>query len=384
MSSSAVAPSPSDGRAATARRRSAPVSTECLVHAGQHIPPLGSGETRVTPVTRRTLRVLGARPGRFAWDSPIRSIELWLEGRGVPRVENDQALTNFLGRALKRLGLLRNLRTHSSYVYFTPLMGAAEGRLFPQCYWAESIPYCYDCWPPQYEWWVMMFRRQRTRVAFFSARESAERMRTLVPGLDAIWLPEAIEPAFYSPVRPLEERSIDVLEFGRHWPAYHDRIRDHCVARGLKHLFEAKPGQLVFPTREAFLRGLADAKISVCFPSSLTHPERSGDVETMTLRYLESIASGCILVGRCPAEMRDLFGYNPVVDADTRDPAGQIDNILENLSAYDELLDRNCRRLLEIGTWDARLKTMLALLDERGYSSGPGGTREPGVCQGSG
>ena len=64
--------------------------------------------------------------------------------------------------------------------------------------------------------------------------------------------------------------------------------------------------------------GFGDAKVSVCFPSSTTHPQRSGSVETATHRYFESFASRCIVVGRAPAELVDLFGYNPVVEADTR------------------------------------------------------------------
>jgi hypothetical protein len=192
-------------------------------------------------------------------------------------------------------------------------------------------------------------------------------MRERVPGLDVVWMPEAIEPTLYSPDRPLAERSIDVIELGRRWATYHDKIRDHCAARGYVHRYEKTRGQLVFETREDFLRGLGDSKISVCFPSSLTHPERSGDVETMTLRYLESVASGCVIVGRCPAEMRDLFGYNPVVEADLGDPVGQIDQILQSLPSFEPLLDRNLQRLREVGTWDTRVGTMLELLHERGY-----------------
>jgi hypothetical protein len=246
-------------------------------------------------------------------------------------------------------------------------MQPAEGRLFPQCYWAETIVYGFDCWSPQYDQWDALFRRQRSRVAFISARQSAERMRERVPGLDVIWMPEAIELTRYSPDKPLAGRSIEVLELGRRWATYHDRIRDHCAARGYVHMYEKAAGQLVFATSEDFFRGLGDSKISVCFPSSLTHPERSGDVETMTLRYLESVACRCITVGRCPAEMRDLFGYNPVVEADPIDPAGQIDHILQNLASFEPLLERNLQRVREVGTWDTRVATMLELLQERGY-----------------
>jgi hypothetical protein len=316
---------------------------------------------------RKSLRFLGANRGRTVNDYPIEAIERSLLALGVRGVNNDSDLANFTGRALRKLHLLRNVAAVSPHAYLVPIMQPAEGRLFPQCYWAETIVYCFDCWPPQYDAWAALFRRQRMRVTFISARQSAARMRERVPGLDVVWMPEAIEPTLYSPDRPLAERSIDVIELGRRWATYHDKIRDHCAARGYVHRYEKTRGQLVFETREDFLRGLGDSKISVCFPSSLTHPERSGDVETMTLRYLESVASGCVIVGRCPAEMRDLFGYNPVVEADLGDPVGQIDQILQSLPSFEPLLDRNLQRLREVGTWDTRVGTMLELLHERGY-----------------
>lgn len=320
----------------------------------------------MTP-TRKSLRLLSAKYRGFASVSPIQSMQKALLARGVHEVYNDSDIVNFTGRAFRKLHLLRNVASISPHAYFVPIMGLSEGRLFPMCYWAEMIVYCFDCWTPQYDQWEAFFRRQRIRVAFISARQSAERMRERVPGLDVIWMPEAIELTDYSPDRPLAERSIDVLELGRRWATYHDKVRDHCTARGYVHKYEKVRGQLVFATPGEFFRGLGDSKISVCFPSSLTHPERSGDLETMTLRYLESVACRCIIVGRCPAEMKDLFGYNPVVEADLNDPTGQIDHILQDLPSFEPLLERNLQRLREIGTWDTRIGTTLDVLRQRGY-----------------
>ena len=97
----------------------------------------------------------------------------------------------------------------------------------------------------------------------------------------------------------------------------------------------------MFKNYTDMVRGLGDAKISVCFPRSMTNPEIAGDVETMTLRYLESIAARSLIVGHCPTEMLDLFGYNPVIESDVSDPAGQIDAILSNLPGYADLIERN-------------------------------------------
>jgi hypothetical protein len=297
----------------------------------------------------------------------VQALQRTLSSRGVARLNNDLPPLRLPGRVAAKLKLMRRVADLSRNAYFAPIMQVTEARLFPVCYFAETIVYCMDVWPAKYEQWESFFRRQKMRVAFITARQSAERMRQRVSGLDAIWLPEAINPEGYIGDKPLAARSIDVLEMGRRHAPFHEKIVRHCEAKGYVHRYEKVRGQIIFPTYDQFVRNLGDSKISVCFPSSLTHPERAGDVETMTLRYLESIAARCVLLGRCPPEMRDLFGYNPVIEADENDPAGQINAILAEPHAHEELIERNYRRMTEIGTWDVRVDQMLALLRERGY-----------------
>jgi hypothetical protein len=311
--------------------------------------------------------LLASRHRGSTTDYPIQAIQRAMAARGVTGVFNDGELTNFTARVLRRLHLIRNVARLSRHAYFAPIMQVSEQRLVPQCYWAETIVYCFDCWPAAYDRWETFFRRQKMKVAFISARQSAERMRQRVPGLEAIWMPEGIELARYVPDKPPASRSIDVLELGRRWGEYHDKIRDHCATRGYVHKYEKARGQWIFATEDDFYGGLADSKISVCFPSSITHSERAGDVETMTLRYLESIACRSLIVGHCPAELAELMGFDPVIRADMDDPGAQLDEILANVSAYEPLLDRNLQRLREVGTWDTRVGQMLDLLRERGY-----------------
>jgi hypothetical protein len=319
------------------------------------------------PPPSKPLRYLAERHRGKTMDYPLQAIQRSLELQGVRGKFNDADPARLVGRVLGKLKLLRNFARLSRAAYFAPIMQVSEYRLFPQCYWAETLVYVFDCWPSAYDRWEAFFRRQRMRITFVSARQSAERMRQRVPGLEAIWMPEGIELARYKPDKPLRERTIDVLEMGRRMPAYHEKIRDHCAARGYVHKYEATRGQWVFATEEEFYRGLSDSKISICFPSSMTHPDRAGDVETMTLRYLESIACRSIVVGHCPAELRDLFGFDPVIAADATDPAAQLDHILTNLGDYEDSLDRNLTRLREVGTWDVRVAQMLQILRERGY-----------------
>ena len=171
---------------------------------------------------------------------------------------------------------------------------------------------------------------------------------------------------------PLASRSIGVLELGRRHAAFHEQITPVLAGAGIVHLYEKVRGQVIFPTRSNLVSGFADSRISVCFPQSLTNPARAGRVETATYRYFESMASKCVLVGRCPPELRDMFGYNPVVE--TGD-AREVVDILSNIADYQPLVDRNYQRLLEVGTHTARVDTLIRELASAGYSV-PGATSQ--------
>ncbi len=97
-------------------------------------------------------------------------------------------------------------------------------------------------------------------------------------------------------------------------------------------------------------------------PQSDTDPAYAGRVETMTLRFLEVMASGAVPIGRCPAEMRSLFGYDPVVPIDWAQPEAQLDAILSDIGAFQGLCERNLAMVRNIGTWDTRAAQIVAAM----------------------
>jgi hypothetical protein len=282
-----------------------------------------------------------------------------------------------LARFVGKMRLQRNLFRLPRRAFVVALAWPNDGRAFPFGYLWEVIPCIYDCWPPDYPKWESVFRRNRTRIAFFSARGSAEHFRDRVPGMACYWLPEACDPAEYQPDRPLRDREIDVLEIGRKYLRYHRQIKDALGGLGRRHVFSSGGFRsLVFPDQPSLLAGLGNSKVSICFPKSMTHPGGPGDretgrgsggLETVTLRFFESLASKCVPVGHGPAELVELFGYNPVVEADLDDPAGQLEHILSSIDDYQEMVDSNHVRLLEVGTWDKRVELMLSVLKEHGW-----------------
>lgn len=213
------------------------------------------------------------------------------------------------------------------------------------------ITYSFDCWPNVYDQWENFFVHVRPNVAFISAKGSVLELSRRCPGIAFNWLPEAISPAEFSPCRSLLARNIDVLELGRRHRRYHEKIKAAVAARSMRHVYSTFGGQGDFP-RDQIIQMYSDAKVVICFPRSITNPEQAGTVETTTLRYFEAIASGCVLLGHCPQELYDLFGYNPVIEADLDDPVRQLTEIIGNIASFEVITAKNLACLLDVWTVD--------------------------------
>ena len=82
----------------------------------------------------------------------------------------------------------------------------------------------------------------------------------------------------------------------------------------------------------------------------------------MTVRYLQSMVSKCVVLGHAPSEMVELFGYNPVVEIDTLNPAAQVLDILSHYEDYLPLVERNFDVVTRGHTWRNRWQQMAAVL----------------------
>jgi hypothetical protein len=246
--------------------------------------------------------------------------------------------------------------------YFAVMLDLDQARVAP---WfirkARKSVYMFDAWPSRHGKIVRFVESWGVQYAFVSSSQAAERLGRLSQRCTFIWVPEGIDPTRYHP-RSYLERDIDVLHLGRRYDAHHRLVVDALQRSGKSYLYEKEKGRVVFPQREDFIAGLARSKISICFPSSLTHPSRAGDVETMTVRYLQSMASKCLVLGHAPGEMIDLFGYDPVVEADMSAAPEQLIEILERFGDYVPLIEKNYSAVLAGHTWTHRWARIASLL----------------------
>jgi hypothetical protein len=288
-----------------------------------------------------------------------------MEQAGVePLPEWMSSPDSLAANAIYKYRWMWNFRRSSAGPVFVSYMSFLEKKTFPFSYWTEIIPYSFDCWPKYYDWWASFYKRERVRIAFISARQSAEYFAGAFPKMKTVWLPEATDPGEYCATKSWAERDIDVLEMGRRFEPYHERIAEKLAQKNLVHLYERSGSKSIFPGRAKLIDGLARTKILICFPRSLTHPEEAQGVETVTYRYFQSMASKCLILGNAPQELIDLFGYNPVIEMQEGHEYEQIDWLLHNLNSLTEVVERNYARLLEVGTWKSRVETILGTLRE--------------------
>ncbi|WP_316796861.1 glycosyltransferase [Pedobacter agri] len=222
--------------------------------------------------------------------------------------------------------------------------------------------YIYDAWPRFHHYIQARAELLQIKAIFFSSKKVTALFNHRGSKIKAHWIPEGINLTDYKALMA-EDRTIDVLEFGRKYQIYHDRIADTLAANGYKHLYEQESGKLVFKGRNNFLDALSRSKISICIPSNITHPERAEEISSMTLRYLQSMASKCLIVGIMPDEMRELFDYLPIVEIDMNDAEAQIIEILQHYERYHPLIDRNYEVVKQQHVWKNRLADMINIIN---------------------
>lgn len=226
----------------------------------------------------------------------------------------------------------------------------------------EIVPVLWDCWPKLWDYTEGWFKKHGVRSAVFTSSQTADEFRRRLPGVNILTITEGIETHLFHGEKPLTSRSIDFLQFGRVTRKYGslnfgEGINAMC-SRGEK---------TILHTRKDLSDALADSKIVLCVPRCDMQPEIAGGVETLTQRYWECMLSGVIILGRAPKELIDLIGYDPVIHLDEEHIIEQVQNIIANVSDYQELVIRNKSVALDLSDWKLRILSIREWLEKSGY-----------------
>ncbi len=262
----------------------------------------------------------------------------------------------------------------------------------------EVIPFIWDCWPCYYDKMEAWLKRHKVKTAIFTSRQEMEAMKLRCPHINMMWCPEAVDSSLYNGIKPLKERTIDVLEFGRasnllvqenegskvqEFKSSKDQEFKGSSAIGslnsealeplnhsntINHVCTKVGDNFIF-SEEQLYSAMGDAKVTICLPRSITHPDEAQGIETLTQRYWEAMLSGMVIVGHAPYELVDICGYNPCVEVrNERIEIGEtILDILAHIDDYLELVGKNREVALKMGSWNMRMNDVCDFFKSHGY-----------------
>lgn len=233
---------------------------------------------------------------------------------------------------------------------------------FPDYLGYEVIPIIWDCWPRYVDGMARWFYKHRVRTAFFTSSQTAERMRNLCPQVNIFHLPEAIEIEIYHAGKPLIERSIDYLEFGRC-----SRILDSSMFDERIKVLSSRNEKSGLATRGQLVDALANSKITLALTRLDNQPELAEGIDTLTQRYWECMLSRVVIIGRAPQELIDIVGYDPIVHLNLNHANEQILDIISHIEDYQPLVDKNRATAKRLGSWDVRIAWLMEVLEQLGY-----------------
>ena len=233
---------------------------------------------------------------------------------------------------------------------------------YPDYAFYEIIPVIWDCWPPLINNCANFLRKHKVKTAIFTSSQTAERIQMLLPKLRVIIITEGVDLSLYNKGEQINKREIDILEIGRK----NGNFFKTPLSLKLNHI---KTGNFtrIFKTDEDFRAALANTKITINVPRCDVDKKTAGDIETLTQRYWECMLSRVVMVGRAPKELTNLIGYNPVIDWDGYDATPLVTAIMENISDYQTLVDKNFETALRMASWDLRIKQIIDSLLKEGY-----------------
>ena len=232
---------------------------------------------------------------------------------------------------------------------------------FPDYMRYEIIPIIWDCWPQYFDNVVKWLRKYNVKNAVFTSSQTAKHMQEVLPAMNILSITEGINVQSYHAGCDLKDRSIDLLEYGSIKRIF---FRHHVS--GINHINRENANGCM-DTFEQLLHTMAEAKVTISLPRCDTAPEETGGIETLTQRFWEGMLSRTVLLGRAPKELIDLVGYNPVVTLDKEHADEQVRNIVEHISEYQNLVDKNRETALRMAPWEIRMKQIMEWLECLGY-----------------
>lgn len=233
---------------------------------------------------------------------------------------------------------------------------------FPEYSCYEIIPLIWDLWPKYFDKTCSWLEKYKVKTVIVTSCITAERLKKRFPVMNVLTITEGINTDLYKEGKPLAQRDYNLMEIGRKCRNYFSRLAPEEYTKLCNKPYS---GQLL--SNDDFFETLGNSKVTVLLPKCVTEPQIAGDVETLTQRYWECMLSRIVMVGVAPKELTDLIGYNPLIDIDFEHATEQVWDIVNHISEYQDLVDKNRDTALQLAPWSIRILEIKKFLKKTGY-----------------
>lgn len=226
--------------------------------------------------------------------------------------------------------------------------------------------YCFDTWEPEYDHWEGLFSHLPLHAVFFAYRQSYEHFSRLFDFCH--FLPQSWDDRVFHDQGVAKTRLF--LQMGRRVESIHGMIQRYMEERGIEdvpqnYTYRRTPDEVTFPTIQATARAVAESRFMVCAPRSADSPGFTGNVQDVTARFYEAMASKTLIIGYKPGPVfNELFPADAMVELnpDGSDFAEKIDFFLNHPDEYSRIVDRNYELVMREHTWAARFRRFQEVL----------------------
>ncbi|MDO4955203.1 MAG: glycosyltransferase [Akkermansia sp.] len=228
--------------------------------------------------------------------------------------------------------------------------------------------YCFDTWEPDYRHWEGVFSHIPLHAVFFAYRQSYDYFSRLFDFCH--FLPQSWDDSVFHDQGVPKTRLF--LQMGRRVESIHGMILRYMEERGIpdspqNYTYRRSPDEVTFPTIQSTARAVAESRFMVCAPRSVDDPGFTGNVQDVTARFYEAMASKTLIIGYKPRPVFDeLFPEDAMVELnpDGSDFAGKIDYFLNHPDEYNRMVERNYELVMREHTWAARFRQFCAALPQ--------------------
>lgn len=217
------------------------------------------------------------------------------------------------------------------------------------------ILYIVDAWEPRLKKLSSLINQYNIEVVLCPYLKSAEFLQKRQSGV--YWLPQGFNKEIWKDYGL--DKKYEVIQFGRNHPGLHEFFLNRY--KNKEYIHEYIEGDFNLAQK------INESKFFAVSPQKLVNPNKTGDIEPVTMRYYQGIACKALPVGFKPKDEFDILFSEEVDMIEYKNKEQfreKLDYFSENKEEYERVVNKNYEHIHKNHTWKDRVERLKQILKE--------------------